>query len=137
MSDLDRRTFLSQSTLAAVGVLLCGCAADSNPTAPPTIGSSIKVSDHPALANVDGIALVDLNGNRIAIVRTGAASFVALSRVCPHEGNQINPSTEGFLCTGHGARFNRTGTWIGGQATSSMRSYTTSYNATTDTLTIG
>lgn len=137
MNDLDRRTFLSQSTLATVGLMLCGCAADSNPTAPATISSAIKVGDHPALANVNGVALVELNGNRMAIVRTGAASFVALSRVCPHEGNQINPSAEGFLCTGHGARFNPTGTWIGGQETSSMRSYATSYDATTDRLTIG
>ena len=137
---IGRRTFLAQSALLAAGALLAACAAGGDTTAPGTTitsGTDIKVSDFPALASVGGIALVNISGNPLAIVRTGDASFVALSRVCPHQGSTINPSGSGFLCPGHGARFSATGQWQGGQPTSNMRSYSTSYDAAAGTITIG
>lgn len=135
--SLDRRTFIAQSTLAAAGVALCSCGSDSTgPTAPTTIGSSIKISDHPTLATVDGVALVTVNGSQLAIVRTGENSFIALSRVCPHQGGRIDPNGSGFKCTNHGAEFTRTGTWTGGQRTTNMRSYATTYDAETGTINI-
>ena len=136
---IGRRTFLAQSALLAAGALLTACAA-GDATAPGTTLSSatdIKVSDFPALASVGGIALVNVSGNPLEIVRTGDASFVTLSRICPHQGNTINPNGSGFLCPGHGARFNASGQWVGGQSTSNMRSYATSYDAAAGTLTIG
>ena len=136
---IGRRTFLAQSALLAAGALLAACAA-GDATAPGTTISSttdIKISDFPALAAVGGIALVNVSGNPLAIVRTGDASFVTLSRICPHQGSTINPSGSGFLCPGHGARFNSTGQWVGGQSTSNMRSYATSYDAAAGTITIG
>jgi Rieske Fe-S protein len=136
---IGRRTFLAQSALLAAGALLAACAAGDT-TAPGTTISSttdIKLSDFPALATVGGIALVNVSGNPLAIVRTGDASFVTLSRICPHQGSTINPSGSGFLCPGHGARFNSTGQWVGGQSTSNMRSYATSYDAAAGTITIG
>ena len=135
---IGRRNFLSESVLAAAALALAACSDLGGITGPPTnVSSSIKVSSYAALANVNGIATVNLNGAKLAIVRTGAASFVALSLVCPHQGGAISTSGSGFLCTRHGARFNATGTWIGGQRTSSMRSYPATYDAATDTLTVG
>jgi Rieske Fe-S protein len=136
---IGRRTFLAQSALLAAGALLAACAA-GDATAPGTTISSttdIKVSDFPALASVGGIALVNVSGNPLAIVRTGDASFVTLSRICPHQGSTINPSGSGFLCPGHAARFSATGQWQGGERTSNMRSYATSYDAAAGTITIG
>ena len=72
----------------------------------------------------------------MAIVRTASASFVALSRVCPHQGGIVNPSGSGFQCPIHGAQFSSTGTWTGGQRTSSLHAYNTSYDAVTEVLTI-
>jgi Rieske Fe-S protein len=95
------------------------------------------VADYAALANVGGVVLVRLNGASLAIVRTGQGAFVALSRVCPHQGGTINTTAGGFICSRHGARFDATGMWIGGERTSSMRAYTTQYDATTGTLVIG
>lgn len=135
---IGRRTFLAQSALLAAGALLAACAASDVSAPGTTIDSTtnIKVSDFPALASVGGIALVNFSGNPFAIVRTGDASFVTLSRICPHQGNTINPSGSGFLCPGHGARFTASGQWQGGQSTSNMRSYATSYDAAAGTLTI-
>jgi nitrite reductase/ring-hydroxylating ferredoxin subunit len=134
---VDRRVFLSRAMLSAVAVVLAACGA-SDATGPTFSGTAtIGVGDYPALSTVGGVALVSANGASIAVVRTSSASFVALSRVCPHEGGTINPSGTGFLCTKHGAQFDKSGTWTGGQRTSNMRSYATSYDAGANTLTIG
>lgn len=135
--SVDRRTFLSRSAFGAVALALAACAV-GDATGPELSGSaSIKISDYPALANVNGIATFTLQGSPLAVVRTGAASFVALSRVCPHQGSTIGVNGNGFRCPSHGATFSSLGTWTGGERTSNMRSYAVSYNASTDTLTIG
>ena len=136
--EVGRRVFLSQAVLAAAALALAACGGGGDvPTAPSSVSGTIKVGDFAALANVNGIATTTVSGAQLAIVRTGATTFVALSRICPHQGNLINVSGNGFLCSGHGAQFSATGTWQGGQQTTNMRSYTTSYNASTDILTIG
>ena len=136
-SEIGRRTFLVQSALLAAAAALAACGV-SDATAPDLTGqASIKVTDYPALASVGGIAMVTIQGSPLAIVRTGASTYVALSRVCPHQGSTVNQSGSGFLCPNHGARFAADGTWVGGQPTSSLRSYATSYDATSGTLTIG
>jgi len=135
---MDRRSFLSAATLAAVTLALAAC---SDVTGPGSGGidqpATIKVGDYPALSAVDGIATLSVQGAPIAIVRTGTDSYLALSRVCPHQGATVGVNGSGFLCPRHGARFSETGTWAGGQPTSSLRSYSTSYDAAAGTLTIG
>ena len=70
-------------------------------------------------------------------IDVSATSYVALSRVCPHQGGIVNRSGSGFLCPNHGAQFALSGQWVGGQRTNSLHSYTTSFDAATGTLTIG
>jgi nitrite reductase/ring-hydroxylating ferredoxin subunit len=136
--DIGRRTFLTQSALLVAAAALAACSAGADLTAPDLSGqATLKVSDYSALSSIGGVALVTIQSSPFAIVRTGTSSYVALSRVCPHQGSTVNQSGSGFLCPGHGARFDGTGTWIGGQSTSSLRSYATAYDAGTGTLTIG
>ena len=133
---IGRRTFLAQSGILAAMALLGACGASSDATAPNVpANSQIDVSNYPALANVGGVALVSLNGP-VAIVRTGASSFVALSRICPHQGGTVNQQGSDWVCPNHGATFTLDGTWIGGQPTSNMHQYSTTYDTTTNTLTI-
>jgi Rieske Fe-S protein len=141
---IDRRTFLSQSTLAAVTALLveaCGTGV-WDPVSPqsnviPATGLTYPLANYPALATVVGIAkVVDPSGVPLALVRTGASTFTALSLVCPHQGTTVNVSGSGFLCPNHGARFAADGTWTGGQATANLTSYPVTYNATTGVLTV-
>ena len=57
-----------------------------------------------------GVARVDGgSGTPVALVRTGAAAFTALSLVCTHEGTTVNITGAGFLCPNHGARFSNVG----------------------------
>jgi Rieske Fe-S protein len=136
---IGRRTFLVQSgILAAIAALnACGSLGGSDVTAPmiPS-NSSIKVGDYSSLASVGGVAMIALGSAPIAVVRTGTSSFMALSRVCPHQGGIVNLAQNDFVCPIHGATYNLSGQWIGGQRANSLHQYATSYNAATDTLTI-
>jgi Rieske Fe-S protein len=48
----------------------------------------------------------------------------------------VNESGSRFVCPVHGATFDLNGNWIGGQPTSNMRQYATTYDAASNTLTI-
>jgi nitrite reductase/ring-hydroxylating ferredoxin subunit len=136
---IGRRQFISASVLAAAAAALAACSASgsSDFTGPSSVGGlTLKLSDYATLASVGGVALVSASGSPIAVVRTGASTFIALSRVCPHQGSTVNLVANGFLCPNHGASFTLDGTWTGGQRTSNMRSYTTTYDSAAGTITI-
>ena len=117
------------------------CSSDL-PPAPVTTtnnGSSlvVTVANYAALAAVGGVARVDGNSSRpIALARTGQATFVALSMRCPHEGATIAIQTGGFTCPRHGARFDTSGTWLGGQRTGNLSVLASVYDAQKGTVTI-
>lgn len=131
---IDRRELLKRGGLAAAALLLAACAGASDSLSGLGSGGTltVKLSDYPALANANGVALVNAN---VAVANVGG-SYVALSRVCPHQGGQITTGGSGFFCPVHGATFNSSGTWIGGQRTSNMRRLSVTTNAD-GTLTIG
>jgi len=138
-AGIARREFVASAAaaLAALALAACGSSGDFL-TSPGTVAStSIKVSDFPALANVGGVATTSVSGIPVAIVRTSSSSFSAFSRICPHQGTTIDVQSNGFQCPRHGATFNLSGQWIGGQRTSNLVSYPVGYDATSGTLTIG
>ncbi len=138
-SGIGRRTFLAQSAMLAAITALAACGASpADSLTGPTLssGTTVQLSSYPALASVGGIALVTIAASPFAIVRTGVSTFVALSRVCPHQGSIVDQSGSGFLCPNHGAQFNASGSWIGGQPTGNLRSYATVYDAKAGTVTI-
>ena len=135
-TEIGRRTFLVQSGLLAAAAALAACGM-ADATAPNLSGSAtVDVNSNTSLSAVGGVALVTAGGAQLAIVRTGTSSFVALSRICPHQGGTVNRVGSGFQCPVHGATFNSTGTWTGGQRTGNLHAYTTSYDAATGILTI-
>jgi cytochrome b6-f complex iron-sulfur subunit len=136
--DIGRRTFLAQSALLAAAAALAACGIGTDTTAPSIpSGTTLKVSDIPALSANNGVALVTLSGAQLAVVRISATSYVVLSRICPHQGGIVNQNGSSFLCPNHGAQFTLAGQWEGGQRTTNLHSYTTSFDATTGVLTIG
>lgn len=138
-SGIGRRTFLAQSAIlaAAAALAACGAGGSGDITGPGNVSGSIKVSDYPALANVGGVALVNVSGQPMAVVRTDTSTYLVLSRQCPHQGSTVNLTSNGFLCPNHGAQFTKTGTWVGGQRTGNMFTVSSSYDATSGTLSIG
>lgn len=138
LAGVGRRTFIVQSAMLAAAAALAACGAAGDATAPtlPTSGNTLTIGNYPQLSSVGGVAMVSIGGNPLAIVRTGASSFVALSRVCPHQGGIVDQSGNGFQCPIHGAQFAKTGEWLGGQRTSSLHAYATSYDAAAGTLAV-
>jgi cytochrome b6-f complex iron-sulfur subunit len=133
---ITRREFVIRGSVVGIGIMLAGCAS-GGPTAPSSVHTSINIADYPPLANVGGVAYVDAGGNPLAVVRLDANTFDALSRVCPHQGGTVGISGSGFECPVHGARFDDTGAWIGGQPTTNLTSYQTQFDSGTGVLTIG
>ena len=134
---VTRRQFVIHGAIASVAILLAGCAGSGGPTAPGNVNLTVNIADYPALASVGGVAYVDASGNPLAIVRVDANTFDVVSRVCPHQGGTVGSNGNGFTCPNHGARFSDSGTWVGGQPTSNLTSYTSTFDAGTGTLTIG
>ncbi len=136
--NIDRRTMLTQSMLAAAAAALAACGVSDLPSSPASLTPfTFKVSNYASLGVVGGVALVSSSGTPIAVVRTSDTTYVALSRICPHQGATVGLVSGGFLCPQHGAQFDLSGAWIGGQPTGSMQRYAATYDAAAGTLTIG
>ncbi len=137
---VDRRAFLSVATLAAASALLQACGGGGGAaffTGPSGGALVVKLSDFAALATVGGLARVDNGvGAPTALARTGASSFVGITMVCTHQGATIDViNGASFRCPNHGALFSSTGAWQGGQPTSSLATYSATFDGT-NTVTI-
>jgi cytochrome b6-f complex iron-sulfur subunit len=145
---LSRRAFLTKSTLAVAGVaaLTAGCGDGQiggvGATGPLPTGLTLKVSTVPAFATV-GVLAFHPTDLRVAIKRTGPTTFLALSTTCTHEGTRIDivNNALSFECPNHGSRFDSDGNVTRGPnaagTVTRLQTLATSYNATTDILTIG
>ena len=145
--DVDRRTFLGSAAMAGVAVILAACGGgggNSPPTGPSggtntgtgaggtgtggtgtggtgTTSLTVRLADFPALLLVGGVANVGtLGATPVAVVRNGTASFLALSRICTHQGCQIDIGGPGFNCPCHGSQFDKDGKNVAGPAPSPL-----------------
>ena len=132
---IGRRSFLATAAVGAVAVL-AGCGDGSGSLGVlPTEPVSIAVGDHPNLATLG--RLVQVPNLSIAVKRTGATTFEALSMVCTHQGCETDIVSNAFTCACHGSRFANDGRVLAGPANSPLGRFPTSYDPATDTLTIG
>lgn len=138
--DFDRREFLSIATLAGVAAILAACGEST--TGPGTItpgpaSIDVKLSDFPSLGSVGGIAAVGtVLLSPVAIVRTGQSSYLALSRVCTHQGCVISLASNGFTCPCHGSRYDTQGNVLNGPATRALARLNSVLSADGTTLTV-
>lgn len=140
----DRRDFLSHAALASVAIALAACGGGGGvdgPTKPidqpgPSM-ITVKLSDFPALAAVGGAATVGtVLFAPVAVVRTAAATYIALSRICTHAGCTINLASPGFACPCHGSRYDNQGNVTNGPAVNALARLTAVLSADGMTLTI-
>ncbi len=129
----DRRELLKRGGLAAAALLLASCGLGTAGDAVTGLSGPITVnlSQYPQLASSGGVALV----NGVA-VENNNGSYIALSLTCPHQGGRIYQYGNGFQCSVHGATFDHTGNWIGGQPTTNMFRVNVTNNGN-GTLTVG
>jgi len=136
---VDRRGFLTRSIhLAVLSVLASSCGGLGSPTGVPSFNQplTIQLSDYPALGQQGGVAGVNASGFPMAVANLGNGQYGAYSLICPHQGGLVQWTGNQFVCPVHGARFDLQGDWQGGQPTSGLRHYQTSYDANAGSLTI-
>ena len=138
---MNRREFLTTAATASAGLVAIACGDGTVSGIPgetlqiPTGPVAITVGDHPELATNDNFVRVM---SSIAVKRTGTASFVALSLVCTHEGCGVAITTNTQLdCPCHFSRFDGEGAVVRGPADRALGRFNTSYDPSTDVLTIG
>ena len=138
---INRRQFLTTAGAAGLGglVVLSGCGDGDLGLVFATLPAgpiTINVADYPQLATVG--TLVKVNGEFIAVKRTGTSTFDALSLVCTHQGCGVTITSNTQLdCPCHGSRFDGNGLVVRDPADKPLPKFPTSYDAAANTLTIG
>jgi cytochrome b6-f complex iron-sulfur subunit len=116
---LNRRDFLAKSAFAAAALMAIEACGDGQigPPAPRSVAGdpllplggpvTIKLSDFPALADTG--VIVDVPNKQRTVMRTGPATFLALSKLCSHQQCDIDIKGDHYECPCHGSQFTATG----------------------------
>lgn len=144
-----RREFLKQSAAAtgaviSLSVLGAAQAHSATPSATPSAAKTDKtevsktevstpqtlqlsLKEHPALGKIGGFEIVPIEGDKLIVARTEAASFVACSAICPHKGCPVEyeHSSKEFVCPCHDSRFSLDGKVLKGPAKTPLKNYAT------------
>lgn len=136
---LTRRAFVARSSiLVAAAALLdaCGDGVIGGVTGPNTPGGNpitITIADFPGLATVGQPVRV---GDRRAVVRLGASSFLGLSMICTHQQTTTEIQGTQFFCPNHGSRFANDGHVVNGPARTALVELDVQFDSAAGTLTI-
>jgi cytochrome b6-f complex iron-sulfur subunit len=148
---LNRREFLAKSALAAAALVTAEACGDGqigpltphpsgggDPNAPTTPGLTITLASFPALATVG--KLVDVQTER-ALVRTGATTFQAYSKICTHQQCLTDIKNNQFQCPCHGSVYAADGSVIKGpdvqnSGITPLHALATTFDAAKGTVTI-
>jgi cytochrome b6-f complex iron-sulfur subunit len=156
--DFLRGLGLSTSTLMAywcLGTTMTACGSSDDPTPNPdpdpnpgtgtgisgtTTGTAINFTVDMTNSNTSKLKT---NGNYIItgdvlVARTTAGSYVALSKICTHEGNPVayRSSSNDIFCQSHGSTFSIAGAVTNGPAAVSLKTYTVTVSTDGNTLTV-
>lgn len=74
----------------------------------------------------------------VLVAKTTAGAYVALSKICTHEGNPVTyrESSNDVFCQTHGSTFSITGAVTNGPAASPLKTYTVTVSSDGNTLTV-
>jgi cytochrome b6-f complex iron-sulfur subunit len=143
-SEFIRSLGLSTSALMAVYCMgtLTSCTKEdtpaptnnNNPTTNPITGKVDFTLDLTQTTNKELTANGGFlyNGD-IIIARVRTGGFIALSKVCTHQGTTVvyQKDTNDIYCPNHGSMFDITGKVTKSPAPAPLKMYQTDYNATT------
>lgn len=125
----SRRRVVGAAGLAAVGAVgLSACGSGSGggspaadtPAAPSTPTDVAAAADIPVGTGVK----VDKDGLQAVVAQPSKGTFTAFSPVCPHQGCQVNPSGDSYVCPCHSSVFDmRNGDVTAGPAATGLTSY--------------
>jgi Rieske Fe-S protein len=94
---------------------------------------AVQVGRIPALRNVDGAVV--LLAARVIVIRTGPASFRALSAECPHAGCGVSVVTPPrLICPCHGSEFDFDGNRLAGPTPTGLRLLQSTFDSEAEIL---
>lgn len=142
--SINRLEFLRQLGLSGSALLAFYCAG--------TLTSCSKSDTEVSPLDANGVTL-DLNSaaysglktiggyaytGNILVARIKNGSYIALSKVCTHEGSTVQyvSSSDSIYCPNHGARFSTTGAVTQGPASRALTQYTATLSADGNSLKI-
>jgi cytochrome b6-f complex iron-sulfur subunit len=144
-AEFIRSLGLSSGALMAVYCLggLTACSneePDPDPNNNPGGGNKLDLSlnlndsKYSKLKTNGEFAIVD--NQPIIVARKSDGSFVAVSKNCTHQGQQLTyqAANNRFNCALHGSNFSDTGAVVNGPASSPLKQYKTELNSAGDTL---
>jgi Rieske Fe-S protein len=122
MENVSRRSVLAGAcALLAFGAGATPAAAAGGVRKRPDGKLEVNVKQVPELAVVGGVVRVGtIGGVPVAVVRTGQATFKAMSLRCPHQGVTVIRSAQGWECPAHGSQFEPDGDLVLGPAVRSL-----------------
>ena len=129
---MNRLEFLKQLGLSGSALLafycagtLSSCSKSDDTTVTPIDANGITVdltsSTYASLTTVGAYAYV----NNILVAHIKNGNYIALSKVCTHEGTTVQyvASSDSIYCPGHGAQFTTSGTVTQGPASRALTQY--------------
>jgi cytochrome b6-f complex iron-sulfur subunit len=74
----------------------------------------------------------------VIVARTKAGNFIALAKACTHEGTTVNflADEDRFKCPNHGSEFSTSGAVLSAPASSPLKQYTASFDATSSKVSV-
>lgn len=130
---MERRKFFRDfavggSLLLSAPMIFNSCAddpAEGDPINDPS-GITVDLNDA-AFANLKTVGGFAYKGD-IIIIRTSNSVYIALSKVCTHQGCTVtyNSSNNNLPCPCHGSLYNINGSVINGPAPNALKNYNVS-----------
>ena len=118
----DRRSvLLGLCGVVAAGLTTALLAEGASAATGITVASNgqvaVTVKQIPGLAKVGGVvSLGTVKGVPVAVVRTGASTYVALDLRCTHQGVTVQSTNGAWTCPAHGSTYALNGKVTGGPA---------------------
>lgn len=148
---------LSTSTLMAfycLGTTMTACGSkddDPNPDPNPNPGTGSGISGTTTGSGINfTVDMANSNNSKlktdgnyiitgdVLVAKTTAGSYIALSKICTHEGNpvQYRSSSNDVFCQSHGSTFSIGGAVTTGPAATPLKTYTVTVSTDGNTLTV-
>lgn len=131
----SRRDFLVKSAFLAGGLVLTLSSAGSL-FGKPFEDVTVPIDSASPLNKIGGSKTVETSAGKVIIVRTGDATFAAVSAKCTHKGGPLayNSDSKLFECEWHGSKFGADGANAGGPAKTPIATFPATGNATSVTV---
>lgn len=116
MEKWTRRHFFRTTLMVGAAAVVAACTPTGEPSGEQE-GEGSEEDPLEALANGQG-AVMELEGQEVAVYKDDEGGVVRLSPVCPHQGCTVgwNEAEDTWDCPCHGSRFEPDGNYITGPA---------------------